>query len=387
MVELRDYQQDAVNRFLKVRKGIVATHPGSGKTVIACSAINEVFRREGPDTGKPSLGPPSGKSVLALVIVPTLVLLDQWNDELEKQNVHSTTVITYARACKLAFNDRFWAGFSILVFDEVHHLAEGRVYQRLLVPAFKAKYALGLTSTPPTNPNHILLRVLPVLATMDFAEGRQKGFAAPVEVRPVPVSLAPDEAERYADLTHSIAVRFKRLGVPLAKAMQMKNRDAAELKAFIAQRRFIVATAVHKVGAVLGILEDIRKEAGDTARVFIWNERIVALQVLQSMMESHGMDAPILSGETPKEVRKNLLARWGKDFYHLLVAKVGEEGLDAPEVAYGIITAGSRTNRQNVQRVGRLMRPQPGKTAQLYVVYAQNTVEEKLLSLIQQVLG
>jgi len=90
---------------------------------------------------------------------------------------------------------------------------------------------------------------------------------------------------------------------------------------------------------------------------------------------------------TPFFPRKNLLARWGKDFYHLLVAKVGEEGLDAPEVAYGIITAGSRTNRQNVQRVGRLMRPQPGKTAQLYVVYAQNTVEEKLLSLIQQVLG
>jgi RNA polymerase primary sigma factor len=46
-----------------------------------------------------------------------------------------------------------------------------------------------------------------------------------------------------------------------------------------------------------------------------------------------------------------------------------------PEVATGIIIASGKSTRQLVQRQGRLMRPVEGKTAKLYVVYAESTYE------------
>lgn len=57
-LELRDYQQQAVERWMLGRKGCIILPTGSGKTYVALEIIKELL-------------------VPALVVVPTLDLLDQ----------------------------------------------------------------------------------------------------------------------------------------------------------------------------------------------------------------------------------------------------------------------------------------------------------------------
>ena len=70
----------------------------------------------------------------------------------------------------------------------------------------------------------------------------------------------------------------------------------------------------------------------------------------------------------------------------LLAVRSLDEGIDVPEVSVGIIVSSGLTTRQNVQRIGRLVRPRPGKTkAYVYVVYAKNTFEERLVRKIYEI--
>jgi superfamily II DNA or RNA helicase len=65
-VKLRDYQVEASDAWKRVgRRGVVVLPTGAGKTVLALKAIEEL-------------------SEATLVVVPTLVLLDQWRERLEE---------------------------------------------------------------------------------------------------------------------------------------------------------------------------------------------------------------------------------------------------------------------------------------------------------------
>ncbi|MFZ8788256.1 MAG: helicase-related protein, partial [Acidilobaceae archaeon] len=60
----------------------------------------------------------------------------------------------------------------------------------------------------------------------------------------------------------------------------------------------------------------------------------------------------------------------------LVVTTVGDEGLDIPDANIGILVSGTSSRRQFIQRLGRLLRPTPGKTAILYEIITAGTSEE-----------
>jgi superfamily II DNA or RNA helicase len=59
----------------------------------------------------------------------------------------------------------------------------------------------------------------------------------------------------------------------------------------------------------------------------------------------------------------------------LASAQVLNEGLDVPDAEVGIIVAGSKGEREHVQRVGRVLRPRPGKRALVYELVVRSTAE------------
>ena len=384
--ELRDYQVKARDAFLKAGKGTLALHSGSGKTITLAAIIDTLLKRK-----------ESGMFASA-VIVPTIDLVFQTQKVMEEQGIPNVIVLTYAKAAKLS--EEFWNAFDLLVFDEAHHLGgtERGAWQRLLIPAFKARYALGLTATPPTDPENILLRTLPILYTRTLGEGTDEGFAAPVEVRPSPVQLTDEERKEYARLTDMI--RLATSGGSMARAYTRLVGHDPETgeKLFggqvMTQRKQLVAMAEQKFVALQDIVEKVLglcdcgpyRPVGAPNRLFIWSEYLDALEKAKEVLNRNGPIAELVTGKTPKAERKRLLTEaWGRDFPVLLIARIGEEGLDYPEVAHGIIIAGAKTNRQNMQRIGRLLRPMPGKTAKLWLIFAAGTMEEKLLHVIDQV--
>jgi superfamily II DNA or RNA helicase len=52
------------------------------------------------------------------------------------------------------------------------------------------------------------------------------------------------------------------------------------------------------------------------------------------------------------------------------------EGVNIPEAAVAVILSGSGSTREHIQRLGRILRHQPGKEAILYEVIASETTEE-----------
>jgi superfamily II DNA or RNA helicase len=77
-----------------------------------------------------------------------------------------------------------------------------------------------------------------------------------------------------------------------------------------------------------------------------------------------------------RKERDAVLERFRTGGLHALVsARVLNEGLDVPDADVGIIVGSSLGEREHVQRVGRLLRPTPGKRALVYELVARRTTE------------
>ena len=137
-IELRDYQEEAVKRWMVDKRGVVVLPTGAGKTHVALKVIREL-------------------SVSTLVVVPTLALLDQWLEKLSifgqnyvgefsgrRKELKTITVTTYDSAYVNA--EVLGNRFILLVFDEVHHLP-AESYRQIAEMSI-APYRLGLTAFP-----------------------------------------------------------------------------------------------------------------------------------------------------------------------------------------------------------------------------------------------
>ena len=62
----------------------------------------------------------------------------------------------------------------------------------------------------------------------------------------------------------------------------------------------------------------------------------------------------------------------------LVSSRVLNEGLDVPDADVAIIVGGALGEREHVQRIGRLLRPRPGKRAIVYELVTAGTSEVRL---------
>ena len=151
----------------------------------------------------------------------------------------------------------------------------------------------------------------------------------------------------------------------------------------MAEQKFVMLQDL--IEQILHLCDCYPEDEPGADRVLVWSEYVSVLEKAKEMLNRNGPIAEFVSGKTPKKERAEIWKKWGKDFPVLLAAKVAEEGVDVPEVDVGIIIAGAKTTRQNMQRLGRLLRPMPGKTAKLWLIFAEGTMEEKLLHVIDAV--
>jgi len=72
-----------------------------------------------------------------------------------------------------------------------------------------------------------------------------------------------------------------------------------------------------------------------------------------------------------------VLKDFGVRFKVLGLVRMGEEGLDFPDVSTLIVMGSPRSRRAIVQRSGRALRWLPSKVSRIYVIYHRDTVEEE----------
>ena len=88
-----------------------------------------------------------------------------------------------------------------------------------------------------------------------------------------------------------------------------------------------------------------------------------------------------MTHQTKVKERQLILERFRDGVYTALVtSKVLNEGVDMPDAAVGVILSGSGSNREFVQRLGRILRrgQNGAKRATLYEIIARDTREERV---------
>ena len=312
--ELRGYQADALTAWHEAGdRGVVELPTGSGKTVIAIGAMTE-------------LGVP------ALVVVPTIDLLEQWQRELTRefdrpvgrlgggeQRVEPMTVATYDSAYLRA--DELGDRFGLLVFDEVHHLG-GEGY-RDVARLTAAPARLGLTATferPDGAHEAIEELVGPVVYRLD-ADDLAGEHLADYDIKRIEVELTPAERERYethqgifTDYLRESGLQL-RSGSDYQELVKRSGSDPRAREALLAKQRAreVMMNAEGKLTALTDILERHRED-----RVIVFTAHTDLVYDISGRFL-----IPPITNETGAAERREILDRFRRgDYARVVTANV-----------------------------------------------------------------
>lgn len=379
--ELRDYQREALDAWLERGRGTIILPTAAGKTLTAIAALLKT-------------------KTTALVLVPTRVLVDQWQGDLaqagiqagvwfsERKAPSNVTVSTYQSAY---LDPSILNTAETLILDE-GDLTTGPEWGSLLRASQSHPYVMLLTATAPSDPVRLQLlqRYLPIVYEKSPQEMREVGAIAPLELIPYAVDLEPDRHEAYARLTVAMRRLFSRLRTHdfaeiarMADSADEETRKAARtLFSLRDQREEVVAGSAAKNEALLDI---VRRHPGQ--KVIVFAPRVAAIESACGYLVTNGIACRVITGETLPEARHNILRDWGKTFQVLGNVTVLSRGLNPPEAGIEVILGGGRGERALIQRTGRVVRLHPEKThATVYIVYANGTDEEGLFPTAERVL-
>ncbi|WP_457550594.1 DEAD/DEAH box helicase, partial [Archaeoglobus sp.] len=87
----------------------------------------------------------------------------------------------------------------------------------------------------------------------------------------------------------------------------------------------------------------------------------------------------LLTGETNAKLRKKYFEEFKEGKKRIIVTTtVLDEGIDVPDAETAIILSGTGTERQMIQRIGRVIRYRPNKVAKVIEIVTKNTIEERI---------
>ena len=364
-VRLGPYQEAALAAWeLQGRRGVVVLPTGSGKTRVALAAMARSRLR-------------------TLCLVPTRVLLDQWCGALRAvcrgpvgrfgdgdRQIAPVTVATMESAWR--HMDRLGRRFELLVADEAHHFGGGLRDEALEMST--APFRLGLTATPRRDEaarrvTSLLGPVVYELAIRDL-EGE---FLAPFDLVRLTLDLSPAERREYDEddmLFRTAFDAFRRASWGASwRGFVRWAAPTPEGRAALAAWRRSRSRLAFTEGKAAALAMLLARHRG--ARLLVFTaDNATAYHVAR-----HHLIMPITCHVRRAE-RDEALARFRRGELRALVSsRVLNEGLDVPSADVGILVGAAQGEREYVQRVGRLLRPAPGKRALVYELVTRDTVE------------
>jgi superfamily II DNA or RNA helicase len=314
------------------------------------------------------------------VVVPTERILKTWLSALKRNFGLEATAfygqekelsnITISIYNSVVLHPWILDHFKMVILDEVHHVAAETFSQILFRLDGKDVMALTATLKREDGRHNEVAARLPVVYCLDLATAIKNGYVSPIEIHPIPAPLTEVERKLYRDVEQKIMrVRSELQAAKATGSSNIRWLDM-QLKKLLNRRRQLLSRIPSKKKKVLELVKGCSED-----RVIVFSESIDSIEELKNYLVENGVTAETYHSGKPEKVRDAIFAGWGKEFKVLLAVRALDEGIDVPEVATGIIIASGKSTRQLVQRQGRLMRPVEGKTAKLYVVYAESTYE------------
>ncbi len=391
--QLYRWQLDALVSWLRCgRRGVIEAVTGSGKTDVAIAAASDALRR--------------GRFVL--VVVPSRVLMEQWHGRLTSElpgarigrlgdsgrdGSTSCDVLVATRHSAAAYKPVPPDGTGgLLIADECHGLGGGTL-RRAMLPQYDER--LGLTATLERSDDAVNKVLVPYFGGIchryGFEQAIGDGVCAPPRVAFVGVELSLDERAEYTVTEQRLVSARQHLrlvsGMPvepfgdfLAAVAHLAERDAGAdgraareyLEAF-SKRREIVAQSSGKY-ELLGRLAPVILDAHGA---LVFTETVRAANHAINRLDPH-VSIELITGSTARRQRREILDDLRvRKLDAVASPRVLDEGVDVPDANLGIVMSASRTRRQMIQRMGRILRRKPpGIAARFVIMFAKDTLED-----------
>lgn len=355
-VRLRGWQEEAAAKWIEAgRRGIVAVVTGGGKTVFALACVERIR----PQT--------------VLVVIPTVALLDQWWEEAANyfnvplEDIHvvsgtrgmKTGTINLAvlnTAAELPARGR--SHKCMLIVDECHKAASP-LYKKVLDITTEA--SLGLSATPErpydAGLENILVPALgQVIYRYSYKEALRDRVIVPFNLKNIVFELEEDKKVEYSRLTKAIARAIDKHGV-----------EAPEVISLFIRRARALNLSLNRVHLALKLVASNRRR-----RTLVFHEDIEACNLIYQVLADNHVSAGVYHSKMRVKERVAMLNAYRHGKLDVLVTcRALDEGFNVPETEVGIIAASTATQRQRIQRLGRVLRPASGKDgATVYTLVA-----------------
>lgn len=329
-------------------KGILAMATGTGKSKIP---IDYIKRKE--------------KSIKNIVLlVPTEKLRDSnWKEEFEKWGCgylwERVTPICYASASKTKFDEPI----DLVILDECHNITE---LSSFFFTQNKCKNIIGLTATLPKEDKMMILHSLglKVTYTLTLDEAVKLGIVSPYNITVVYTDL---------DSVNKNIVggnKTNRFFTTEYKSYEFHNQRVSssygesKKRAALSRMRFIY-TLPSKTNAAEFILKNVIPL---NKRTLIFTGSIEQAEVLNTFT--------FHSKSSDKDLTKFI----EKKINRLSCVKALNEGINIPQVDYGLVTQLNSNTKDITQQIGRLIRLSKDHSAHIYILCCRGTVDENWLN-------
>lgn len=405
--EPREYQKIAFDNWKNNKQqGLFAMATGTGKTITSLNCLLEIYNRNG--------------YYKAIILVPTITLLEQWVKECKKFNFNKiikvysknkawknevdnlrlseqvqgvdnklsyVIISTYASFAKEnIFNvlNVFPRNKLLLIADEAHNLGSGQIRSRL--SAIKYIRRIGLSATPERQfddeGNYELFEFFGALDkyTFEFTmeQAIQNNFLCRYYYYPHLVELTEDEMCEYNEISSKIAKFYS------SEKDSLKG-DNPILTALLLKRKQIIHKARNKQDVFKRILENRYAQKGHLKYTLVYvpegakpdeqsdfyldREELGDDLFTENLIDEYtrivrDIDKKVTVKQFKSGVidRDDLLEDFANGRLDVLTSmKCLDEGVDVPRSELAIFCASTGNPRQFIQRRGRILRTHTDK--------------------------
>lgn len=348
-------------------KGTIVAPTGFGKSYIGILTIQSMNERHPERT--------------TLIVVPTIVLQNQWKSHIVSNNLLNVDVIVVNTAVK---ENRV---YNLLILDEIHRY--GADTFREIFSMVKYNYVLGLTATfaRDDKKHYFVQRHCPVIAMVKLSHAKNRKYVSNYHVYCLGIPLTSEQQRSYDDITGSLnfyfAYFFNNLGLvrdcindemtcmdhatKVQLTPQKCKNYAFQVYAYMGKRKSFLYNLPQKIGFAKEIIERLNM------KTVTFSETVDFAEALSKYIKG----SKFIHGSMTDSKRKAVLEEFADNRIKVLnAAKVLDEGVDIPEIELAVICSGSSSQRQSIQRIGRAIRFVEGKTAIIVNLYCEFTQEE-----------
>lgn len=370
VLELREWQSRAKKFYFENdNNAIFEVSTGAGKTFIAIDIIQDLLYT------KPDLK--------VLIVVPKNVILETgWYKELTDYGIPIQKIGVYYGAIKelaqftltnmQSLKNLPMEVFDMILLDELHNYATDNLMQILDYPF---KYKLGLTATLKRLDNkHIHLLKYFNYNVFEYKpqQAIEDGVLNPFIFYNVSVGLDEQTMDTYNELSFQLNSIYHQYGSYeriMRTTLPIKNK----LLSLMNERKQLINNYPLKFDVVF----DIIKKHKDN-KIIVFNQFNQQTSKLYWYLLETNIECRIVHSGISRDKREQAITDFRNNRYNVLLAsKVLDEGVNLPKLDMAIIMAGDSTEKQTVQRVGRVLRKKKDKISTLIQIYCRGTFEER----------